>query len=86
MSPEFFGFTAAVLTSIAFSPQLIKIFKTKSADDVSLSMLIIFISGLIFWIVYGIKVNSIPVLAANITTLILNISILILKVNYMKKT
>ena len=78
------GFFAALLTTIAFLPQLYKTWKTKSADDVSLFMLIIFILGLIFWIIYGIKINSIPILIANIITLIFNSSILILKITYRK--
>ena len=82
---DLFGFLAAVLTTIAFLPQLYKTWKTKSADDVSLIMLILFIIGLICWIIYGIKINSFPILAANIITFIFNFSILILKINYRKK-
>ena len=81
---DLFGFLAALLTTIAFLPQLYKTWKTKSADDVSLFMLILFITGLICWIIYGLKINSIPILVANIITLIFNFSILILKINYSK--
>ena len=77
---DFFGFLAALLTTIAFLPQLYKTWKTKSADDVSLIMLILFITGLTCWIIYGIQINSIPILVANIITFILNFSILILKI------
>ena len=79
---ETYGYIAALLTTIAFLPQLIKTFKTKSANDVSLVMLIMFMTGLVFWIIYGWKANAIPVLLANITTLILNSSILCLKLLY----
>ena len=79
---DFFGFSAALLTTIAFLPQLYKTWKTKSAGDVSLVMLILFITGLICWIIYGIKINSIPILVANIITFIFNFSILILKITY----
>jgi len=79
---EFFGFSAALLTTIAFLPQLYKTWKTKSADDVSLIMLILFIIGLICWIIYGLKINSIPILVANIFTLVFNFLILILKTTY----
>ena len=82
---EFFGFSAALLTTIAFLPQLYKTWKTKSADDVSLIMLILFIIGLICWIIYGLKINSLPILVANIITFIFNFSILILKINYSNK-
>ena len=79
---DLFGFLAAFLTTIAFVPQLYKTWQTKSAEDVSLIMLILFITGLICWIVYGIKINSIPILIANIITFIFNFSILILKLTY----
>ena len=81
---DVFGFLAALLTTIAFLPQLYKTWQTKSADDVSIVMLILFITGLICWIIYGLKINSIPILAANLITLIFNLSILILKVTYSK--
>ena len=81
---EFFGFLAALLTTIAFLPQLYKTWKTKSADDVSLTMLIVFIIGLFCWIVYGLKINSIPIVVANIITFIFNFSILVLKITYSK--
>ena len=79
-----FGFLAALLTTMAFLPQLYKTWVTKSADDVSLIMLIFFITGLICWIIYGISINSIPILVANIITFIFNYSILILKITYNK--
>ena len=80
--PEIFGYAAALLTTIAFLPQLIRTFKTKSSSDISLVMLIMFMTGLAFWIIYGWETNSIPILAANITTLILNSCILVLKIIY----
>ena len=81
---DVFGFLATLLTTIAFLPQLYKTWQTKSADDVSIVMLILFITGLICWIIYGLKINSIPILVANLITLIFNLSILILKVTYSK--
>ena len=79
---EFFGYIAAILTTAAFLPQLIKTLKTKKAEDVSLVTLIMFISGLVSWIIYGYKISSIPILIANIITLILNLFILISKIYY----
>ena len=81
---DLFGFLAALLTTIAFLPQLYKTWETKSADDVSLVMLILFLTGLICWIIYGLKINSIPILVANFVTFIFNFSILILKISYKK--
>ncbi len=81
---DIFGFLAALLTTIAFLPQLYKTWQTKSADDVSLFMLILFITGLICWIIYGLEINSIPILVANIITFLFNFSILVLKISYRK--
>ena len=47
---EFFGYFAAVLTTAAFLPQLIKTLKTKKAEDVSLLTLVMFICGVVSWI------------------------------------
>ena len=84
LSQDTYGFIAAVLTTVAFLPQLIKTYRTKSADDVSFSMLIMFIIGLVFWIIYAFKAKALPVLLANLITLILNTSILILKILFSK--
>ena len=84
MNFEFFGYTAAVLTTAAFLPQLIKTLKTKKAEDVSLVTLIMFICGLGFWIIYGYKISSSPILIANLITFILNLFILISKIYYSK--
>tara|TARA_B100000963_G_scaffold128904_1_gene112457 strand:+ start:1546 stop:1812 length:267 start_codon:yes stop_codon:yes gene_type:complete len=82
---ELFGYSAAILTTLAFLPQLIKTFKTKRAEDVSLITLIMFLTGLSSWIVYGYKISSIPILIANVITFILNLLILIFKIYYSKK-
>ncbi len=84
MNIEIFGYIAAVLTTAAFLPQLIKTLKTKKADDVSLITLIMFIIGVLCWIIYGYKIASIPILIANLITLILNLLILISKIYFSK--
>tara|TARA_B100000925_G_scaffold176726_1_gene133253 strand:- start:229 stop:486 length:258 start_codon:yes stop_codon:yes gene_type:complete len=84
MNVEIFGYIAAILTTAAFLPQLIKTLKTKKADDVSLITLIMFIIGVLCWIIYGYKIASIPILLANLITLILNLLILISKIYFSK--
>ena len=85
MSVDIFGYFAAILTTSAFLPQLIKTLKTKKADDVSLTTLIMFITGVLSWIIYGYKISSTPILIANLITLILNLLILISKIYFSKK-
>ena len=82
---DLFGFVAAGLTTFAFLPQLVKTWKDKSADNVSKTMLILFISGVFLWIVYGWETHSLPVIVANVITLILNSVILGLKIFYESK-
>ena len=84
MNVEVFGYVAAILTTAAFLPQLIKTLKTKKADDVSLITLIMFIVGVLCWIIYGYKISSIPILLANLITLLLNLLILISKIYFSK--
>ena len=84
LSIEFFGYFAAILTTLAFLPQLIKTLKTKKAEDVSLITLIMFLTGVLSWIIYGYKISSTPILIANIITFILNLLILIFKINFSK--
>ena len=81
---ELFGYSAAILTTIAFLPQLIKTIKTKKAEDVSLITLVMFLTGVLSWIIYGYKISSTPILIANIITFILNLLILIFKINFSK--
>ena len=81
---EVFGYFAAILTTLAFLPQLIKTFKTKKAEDVSLITLIMFLTGVLSWIIYGYKISSTPILIANVITFILNLLILIFKINFAK--
>jgi len=84
MNVDIFGYFAAILTTVAFLPQLIKTLKTKKADDVSLATLIMFIIGVLSWIIYGYKISSVPILVANLITLILNLLILISKIYFSK--
>ena len=82
---EFFGYFAAISTTLAFIPQLIKTLKTKKADDVSLTTLIMFLTGVAAWIIYGIQISSKPILVANTITFLLNFLILVFKLIYSKE-
>jgi MtN3 and saliva related transmembrane protein len=79
---ETLGYVAGILTTIAFVPQVLQIYKTKSAKDVSLAMFLLFTTGVGMWLLYGIKSNAFPVIAANSITLILSAVILYFKYKY----
>jgi MtN3 and saliva related transmembrane protein len=76
------GYVAAVLTTISFLPQLIRVVKLRSARDISLGMFLIFSVGTLFWLIYGLLSHSPPVWIANAVTLALSVSILILKLRF----
>ncbi|WP_335089714.1 SemiSWEET transporter [Nostoc sp.] len=76
------GLAAATITTISFLPQMFKTWQIKSAKDVSLVTLITFISGVFLWLIYGIYLQSLPIILANAITLIFNLIILWLKIKY----
>jgi len=76
------GYAAATMTTISFLPQLIRVIKLKSARDISLGMFLIFSVGTLGWLIYGVLSHSPPVWVANAVTLVLSMSILILKLKY----
>lgn len=80
------GLIAGVLTTIAYLPQLIKTWQTKSAHDLSWSMLIVLCTGIILWLVYGFYIQNIPIIAANIVTFLFASMILVLKIRYKSDT
>ena len=79
---EIIGFMGATLTTISFLPQVTKIYKTKSTKDISLAMYIAFALGVTCWLIYGLGINSRPVIYANIVTLILVSMVLYMKIKY----
>lgn len=76
------GGLAGLLTTIAFIPQVIKTWRSGSAQDISLFMFILFSTGVLLWLIYGIAIDSTPVVAANSVTLMLALSILVLKLRH----
>ena len=76
------GLVAGTLTTLAFLPQLLKIWQTKSAKDISFNTLIIFNVGIFLWLIYGIYLNALPIILANLFTLIFNMIIVWLKIKY----
>jgi len=82
---ELIGFLAATLTTGAFVPQVYKTFTTRSAEGLSLAMYSCMFVGILLWLLYGIKIQSLSVIVANIVTGILAFSILIMIILQKKK-
>ncbi len=76
------GLTAGTLTTVAFIPQLAKALKSKSTGDLSWGMVLTFTIGVLLWLIYGIWIDSLPVILANAVTLLFQIGIISLKIKY----
>ena len=76
------GSISAALTTIAFVPQALKVWRLRDARDISLPTFAIFSAGLVGWVVYGTEVASIPIIAANFVTLLLALAIVGLKLRF----
>lgn len=76
------GYVAACLTTASFIPQAWMTWKHKRADGVSLGMYIIMVSGVASWLAYGVLLNALPIIIANIITLALATFILLMKLIY----
>jgi MtN3 and saliva related transmembrane protein len=79
---QMLGLVAGSLTTAAFLPQVLKTWKTRSAKDLSLGMFSLFCLGVALWLVYGIMVNDVPVIAANLITLMLASTLLFFKLRW----
>jgi MtN3 and saliva related transmembrane protein len=79
---DILGLIAGTLTTIAFVPQVLKTWTTKSAKDVSLVMMISFCVGVFLWLVYGLAIGAMPVIVSNAVTLVLALLIVVLKIKY----
>jgi MtN3 and saliva related transmembrane protein len=79
---DWIGSTAAFCTTVSFVPQLVRVWRRKSACDISLSMFLLFSFGVVCWLIYGLGIGSVPIIAANIVTLALALAILTLKIRY----
>ncbi|MFA5172154.1 MAG: SemiSWEET transporter [Sulfuriferula sp.] len=84
INQDWIGLVAGTLTTTAFVPQVYRIWQRKHADDISASMFVIFIAGVVLWLYYGVMLQAWPIVIANAVTLVLATTILILKYYYHK--
>lgn len=82
MYAELLGYIAAFCTTVAFVPQVVKTYKSKSAASLSLGMFLFFTGGIVLWLIYGIMINEYPIIAANVVTLILAVTLIYFKLRY----
>ena len=82
---EIIGFTAAVLTTAAFLPQVYKTWKSKDVSGLSLPMLLMFFAGIVGWLVYGFLKQSPSMVFANSLTVVSSLMLIYFKITYGKK-
>lgn len=82
MSADLLGIIAGTLTTVSFVPQVWRIWRRKSATDVSLGTFFLFAAGVVAWLGYGILIRAIPVIVANAITLVLALCVIVLKIRY----
>ena len=85
MSPDLIGYGAAILTTTAFIPQALKSWSSRDLSGVSLSMYSLFTLGVALWLLYGIALQSWPIILANGITLALAGLVLSLKISHLRR-
>ena len=76
---ELIGYAAAFCGTASLIPQIVKLWKERSAKAISATMYLIYTLGVVLWLIYGLMLNSTPLIIAEIITLVLSIAILIMK-------
>lgn len=79
---EAVGLVGAFLSSITFIPQVYKAWQTKSVGDLSLTMMLIVFTSTIVWLIYGIKLSLLPVIACNAIICILSLTLIYFKFTF----
>ena len=78
-SADLIGSAAGTLTTVAFIPQVVRAWRTKSVDDLSLWMLLAFTAGVGLWTVYGVVTGALPLIVTNGVTFVLALALLVMK-------
>ncbi len=81
-TPLVIGLVAGFLTTFAFIPQVWKIWKSKSARDISLRTYVAFSTGVALWLVYGVMKQEPPIIIWNAITLVLSVAIVAMKLRF----
>ena len=79
---QILGLTAGTITSFTFIPQVIQIWKTKSAKDLSIVMLLLLIVGVSMWLAYGILVKDAAIIYTNSMVLAMSLIMLFFKFKF----
>jgi MtN3 and saliva related transmembrane protein len=76
------GLIAACCTTLAFVPQAVRAISTRQTKDISLLTYLLFVVGIVLWLIYGLMIVDLPLIIANSITLCLASAILVTKLRY----
>lgn len=76
------GLMAGTLTTLSFVPQVVKAWRRRSVNDLSLTMLLMFATGVALWLVYGFLNAAMPIILANGVTLVMAAALIGMKVRF----
>ena len=79
---DYTGYLAAICTTGAYIPQVLRVWRTRSTKDISLKMFLVLVTGLALWLTYGLWRGEIPLVLANGVTLVLASTILFFKIKH----
>jgi MtN3 and saliva related transmembrane protein len=79
---EIIGSVAAVLTTACWIPQALRVLRARQASSLSLSTFAMLVSGILLWLTYGVMIQSWPLIMSNLISLVLNGTILAVKIRY----
>src|SRR3569623_1659073 len=80
------GLTAGCLTTVSFLPQVVKTWKSRSADDISSGMFALFSAGVLLWLLYGLELSALPIIIANSITLALALTFVTLNFRFQRRS
>ena len=85
-TPDIIGALAGTLTTVSFVPQVLKTWRSRSARDISFGMFSLFSLGVLLWLIYGISIQSLPIMLANGITLTLSLVMIAMKLGFDRDT
>lgn len=86
VAATYVGSLAGSLTTLSFLPQVIRVYKLKTAHDLSYGYLGMFATGVFAWFIYGVLIRSVPVITTNLVTLALVVAIIVMKWYFERRT
>jgi len=80
------GYTAAAVGTLLMLPQVVKSWRTKRVEDLSLGMTVLYFLNCLLWLLYGLLITALPMIVANATALVVSIVQVVLKLKYRQKS